>query len=35
MIFPRLEGTNTLVWPDERTERLKGLAEPWSEMLCS
>jgi superfamily II DNA or RNA helicase len=27
MVFPRLEGINTLVWPDERVERVAGLAE--------
>jgi superfamily II DNA or RNA helicase len=27
MIFPRLEGTTTLVWPDERTEKVSGVAE--------
>ncbi|QDV88971.1 RNA polymerase-associated protein RapA [Phycisphaerae bacterium RAS2] len=27
LIFPRLEGINTLVWPDERTERVEDLAE--------
>jgi len=27
MIFPRLEGTTTLIWPDEQTERVSGLAE--------
>jgi SNF2-related domain len=27
MVFPRLEGTTTLVWPDERTDRVSGLAE--------
>ena len=27
MIFPRLEGTNTLVWPDDRVEKLDGLAQ--------
>ena len=27
MVFPRLEGTNALVWPDERVERVAGLAE--------
>lgn len=26
LVFPRLEGTNALVWPDERTERVNGLA---------
>lgn len=27
LVFPRLEGINTLVWPDDRTEKLDGLAE--------
>jgi hypothetical protein len=27
MIFPRLEGTNTLVWPDDRVESVSGLAK--------
>lgn len=27
MIFPRLEGSTTLVWPDERIERVSGVAE--------
>lgn len=27
MIFPRLEGMNTLVWPDERIERIGGIGE--------
>ena len=27
MIFPRLEGLNTLVWPDERVEKVNGLRE--------
>jgi superfamily II DNA or RNA helicase len=27
LVFPRLEGINTLVWPDDRIERLPGLAE--------
>jgi len=27
MVFPRLEGTTTLVWPDERTEKVNSLAE--------
>ena len=27
MIFPRLEGTSNLVWPDEKEERVSGLAE--------
>jgi hypothetical protein len=27
MIFPRLEGINLLVWPDERAQRVEGLAQ--------
>ncbi|MDF0667050.1 MAG: SNF2-related protein [Nitrospira sp.] len=27
MLFPRLEGTTTLVWPDERTEKVNGVAD--------
>jgi hypothetical protein len=27
MIFPRLEGLNSLVWPDERIEKVDGLRE--------
>ncbi|MFH1573067.1 MAG: SNF2-related protein, partial [Acidobacteriota bacterium] len=27
LIFPRLDGTSNLVWPDERMERVEGLAE--------
>jgi superfamily II DNA or RNA helicase len=27
ILVPRLEGTTALVWPDERTERVNGLAE--------
>lgn len=27
MVFPRLEGINTLVWPDDRVEKVEGLAE--------
>lgn len=31
MIFPRLEGVNTLVWPDDRAERVEGLPEALKE----
>jgi superfamily II DNA or RNA helicase len=27
MVFPRLEGINTLVWPDDRVQKVEGLAE--------
>lgn len=27
MVFPRLEGTTTLFWPDDRAERVSGLPE--------
>lgn len=27
MLFPRLEGTTTLVWPDEGTEKVSGVAD--------
>ncbi|MFH0872555.1 MAG: helicase-related protein [bacterium] len=27
MVFPRLEGTNALIWPDDRVEKVNGIAE--------
>jgi superfamily II DNA/RNA helicase len=29
LVIPRLEGINTLIWPDDRVERLGGLAEAF------
>jgi len=33
MIFPRLDGTNTLVWPDETKKKVSGLAEALKESV--
>lgn len=33
LIVPRLEGVNTLVWPDERTEKVAGIAEALKQDL--
>lgn len=33
LIVPRLEGVNTLVWPDDRTQRVEGLASALAQDL--
>ncbi len=33
MVFPRLDGTRTLIWPDETKKRVDGLAEALEESV--